>query len=465
MFFGAWLIYLAFSPSDTYSIDGYSMIAVADSLVTHHNVSVPPGLGMPGKDGLLYSSWYPLQSVLAVPVVALAIKASRLSHIPAHDTESLMVTVLPALYTALTIPLVYQISTLLLSSATGAWLAAITYGFGTIALVYTRDFYADPLLALLVTVGIVLAFKPETHWTIVVVTALAVLAKPTGVILGPVLSAYLLFKTRRFWWSMLPGLGSAIGLGFYFLYNYSRFGNFLTFGQPWSFSIRNIPLGIAGLLFSPGAGLFWYCPCVVLSAVAIFQIKDRRLEAWTIVALAASSVVLHSFWPVWEGGWSWGPRLLLPVLPGLVAMTGVLTSGWRKILVFAAVLGFLLNAPNLISFFERYYAEANEQGISKADLLWRPSLSPLLHQWPAAYREILDARHVDVRQLFTERTGVPAATISTSRALRIVAVWWWLLPMVGVARLWGVLLSSVLTLSGIWLLMSARFPSSLSKET
>jgi hypothetical protein len=459
MFFGSWLIYLAFLPPDTYSIDGYSMIAVADSLVTHHNVSVPPGLGMPGKDGLLYSSWYPLQSVLAVPVVALAIKVSSLTHIPAHDTESISVTVLPALYTALTIPLVYQISTMLLSSASGAWLAAVTYGFGTIALVYTRDFYADPLLALLVALGIVLAFMPDTPWIIVAVTALAVLAKPTGIILGPILSAYLLCKTRRFWLSVLPGLGSAIGLGAYFLYNYSRFGNFLTFGQPWNFSIRFIPAGVAGLLFSPGAGLFWYCPCVVLSAVAISRIKTRRMEAWTIVALAASSVVLHSFWPVWEGGWSWGPRLLLPVLPGLVALTGVLTNGWRKILVLLAVLGFLVNAPNLISFFERYYAEANEQGISKADLLWRPSLSPLLHQWPAAYRQIQDARHVDVRQLFAQRTGVPAATISTSRALRIVAVWWWLLPMVGVPRLWGVLLSTVLALSGIWLLMLARFRS------
>src|SRR5580692_11128087 len=121
MFLGSWLIYLAFLPPDTYSIDGYSMIAVADSLVTHHNVSVPPGLGMPGKDGLLYSSWYPLQSVLAIPVVALAIKASSLTHVPVHDTESISVTVLPALYTALTIPLVYQISIMLLSSASGAW--------------------------------------------------------------------------------------------------------------------------------------------------------------------------------------------------------------------------------------------------------------------------------------------------------------------------------------------------------
>ena len=122
------------------------MLAVADSFVFHGNVTVPAGLGIPGKDGLIYSSWYPLQSVLALPVVAGAIKASSLLHVPVHYAESLSVTVLPAAYTALTVSLVCMLAISLGSSEKGAWLAAISYGFGTIALTYTRDFFADPLL-------------------------------------------------------------------------------------------------------------------------------------------------------------------------------------------------------------------------------------------------------------------------------------------------------------------------------
>jgi hypothetical protein len=456
MFFGAWFIYLAFLPPGIYSIDGYSMLAVADSLVTRHDVTVPAGLGIPGKDGLIYSSWYPLQSVLAVPVVAVAIKASNVFHVPVHYAESFSVALLPALYTALTVPLVFQISTLLQSSGSGAWLAGITYGFGTMALVYTRDFYADPLLALLVTCGVVLAFMRSTPRIIIAVTALAVLAKPTGIILGPILSMYLLWKTRRYWLSLLPGLGSAIGLAAYFLYNLLRFGNPLTFGQPWKFSIGFIPQGIVGLLISPGAGLLWFCPCVVLCVVAFGQIKIRRMEAWTIVALAASSVILHSLWWGWTGGWSWGPRLLLPVLPGLVALTGVLRNRWQIVLAALAVLGFLLTVPNLISFYSRYYAEANEQGVPEADLLWLPTRSLLLNAWPAAYRQIQDARHSDVRQLLAERTDRPAATVSTSRSLRVVGIWWWVLPVLHIPRVWGILTSSLLAVSGIWLLLSAR---------
>jgi hypothetical protein len=456
IFVGTWLIYLAFLPPGIYSIDGYSMLAVADSLVTHHNVTVPAGLGLEGKDGQTYSPWYPLQSVLAVPVVAVAVKASSVFHLPVHYVESLSITVLPALYTALTVPIVFFISMSIGSYESGAWLAAITYGFGTIALVYTRDFYADPLLALLFALGILLAFRQNTPSVIVLVAALAVLAKPTGIILGPILSVYLFWKTRRFWLSLLPGVGSAVGLALYFLYNSYRFGNFRTFGQPWAFSIRFVPQGVAGLLISPGEGVIWFCPCVILSVVALSQIKTRRLEAWTIVALTATSLLLHSFWLSWAGGWSWGPRLLLPVLPGLVALTGVLSNGWRKVLVLFAILGFLLTAPNLVSFYSRYYAEANEQRVSNEDLMWRPSRSPLLHEWPAAYRQIQDARHSDVRQLLAQRTGVPATSISNSRALRIVAIWWWVLPVVHVSRVWGILISSLLAVCGIWLLVLTR---------
>jgi len=60
-------------------------------------------------------------------------------------------------------------------------------------------------------------------------------------------------------------MGSAIGLLLYCGYNFHRFGNPLNFGQAWSFGLTLIPKGLAGLLISPGFGLVWYLPCVVLA--------------------------------------------------------------------------------------------------------------------------------------------------------------------------------------------------------
>lgn len=449
---GTLFIYLAFLPPGIYSIDGNSMLAVADSLVVRHNTTVPADLGILGRDNQTYSSWYPLQSLLSVPFVALGVLAAHVLHLPTHYVEALLAQILPALCTVATIPFVYLIAKALGGTELGAWLAALTYAFGTIAMVYAREFFAEPLLALLIAAAFYL-FLEGNAWLAAALTALAVLAKPTGIIVGLVLSAYLVIK-RRSWHATVPAIGSGFGLATYFLYNYYRFGNPFIFGQPWNrFSFWAIPQGVAGLLISPGAGLIWFCPCVILVFVGLAR-TARRLEALAIMANFSGFVALHSCWQDWSGGWSWGPRYLLPALPGLVALTGVLQGKWQKTLAVLAVTGFLMSAPTLISFYERYYAEANELGITNVELMWLPIDSPLLHAWPAAARQVNDASGQDVRELFRER-GAPATTIASSRALRIVAVWWWVLPIVHIPWLMGAGVSIVLVMFGIWLIISA----------
>jgi len=112
----------------------------------------------------------------------------------------------------------------------------------------------------------------------------------------------------------------------------------------------------------------------------------------------------------------------------------------------------------LVSFVERYLAEANEQGTPVSELLWAPSRSPLVNAWPAALREIRDARRHDVRVLFRDR-GVPSTTIANSRALQIVNLWWWVLPVANVPRIFGIAVSLLLLSAGIWLVVTNGRPS------
>jgi Glycosyltransferase family 87 len=447
---GIFLIYLALLPPGIYSIDGNSMLAVADSLVVRHNMTVPTELGTIGRNGQNYSNWYPLQSFLAVPFVFVGVLSSHALHLPLHYMEALFALILPALETAGTVSFVYLIAQTMGSSPLGAWLAAVAYAFGTIAMVTARDFFADPLLALLIAGSLYLIFTNNILLA-AVLSGLAVLAKPTGMLVAPILSVYLLTK-RQSWQSVIPAIGSGMGLACYCAYNFYRFGNPLTFGHSWSyFSLSFIPQGIAGLLVSPGAGLIWFCPCAALAVVA-FRRTAMRPEALVIIATFTAFVVLHSFWSASLGGWDWGPRLLLPTLPGVVALTGVLGGKWQKALSVLVVAGFLTTAPTLVSFYERYYAEANENGVSPHDLTWLPSDSPLVHIWPAAIRQIHDASKQDVRELFDER-GAPSTTIASSRALRIVAVWWWMLPIAHLPRLVGLAVSLLLIMVGAWLIV------------
>src|SRR2546430_10845759 len=84
----------------------------------------------------------------AVPLVAAAVPVSRSFHVPLHYVAGVFAGVLPALLTAATVGLVVPIAMQLGSTLRGARRAALAFGLGTVAMVYVRTFYADPLLSL-----------------------------------------------------------------------------------------------------------------------------------------------------------------------------------------------------------------------------------------------------------------------------------------------------------------------------
>jgi hypothetical protein len=457
------LFFLAFLPPGIYSIDGNSMLAVSESLVVNHDVSVPPGLGLQGADGRVYSAWYPLLSFLAVPTVALAFVCSHFLNLPFHYLAAVFSSIIQVPLTAVTAGLVVLLSLELGATRRGAWLAAVSFAIGTIALVYARTFFAEPLLAFLVTFSLYLVFRLTPRAILVsgFLTALAVLAKPTGIIVGPILSAYLLAKGGHRWKALVPIGGSIVGFILYATYNQIRFGNPLQFGQPLAFSLTSLPFGLAGLLVSPGWGLIWYCPVLFLSIFGFrLAVRSKLFESLTIVAVFSAFLLLHSFWMAWFAGWGWGPRYLVPAIPSLCSFAGLLAGRGRKALIVLSLVGFLINAPTLVGFYERYFAELSEQGIAPGNqTAWSVPLAPLLHGWPAAIRQISDARHYDVRELFAQR-GQPSQRIADSRSLRIVALWWWVLPVARIPRWMGLLLSVILVGASLFVLGKSIPPDS-----
>ena len=243
MALGTALIYLAFLPPGIYSVDGNSILAVAESIVTQHNLTVPAGLGIPGRNGQIYSSWYPLQSVLAVPFVMTASFATRLLHAPLHFVAAALVGVLPALFTAATVASGRTHFPAAREHPPGRSPGFALFCSGHYSYGLCPHLLRYPLLSLLVASGIYFVFV-RTNRTILLaalVALLAVLAKPTGIFLAPALSAYLFLKKTPTRLSLLPALGGSLGVLLYFVYNFVRFANPLTFGQPWVFSFSAFP--------------------------------------------------------------------------------------------------------------------------------------------------------------------------------------------------------------------------------
>jgi hypothetical protein len=462
--FGFALFFLAITAPGIYSVDGNAMLAVSESLVTHRGFTVPEGLGMPGVGGRIYSHWYPLLSVLDVPFAYLALLVSRITRLPFHYVAAVFSLPMVGALTAGTAGFVYLLAMRLGAAARGAWLAAVGFALGTAALAYGRTFYAEPLLAFMVAAAVYFTFGLATLDILLGAgcAALAMLAKPTGIIIGPILAVYLLLKGMPLLKSALPCAGTAIGFALFAGFNIIRFGHPLDFGirdpfQPWYFL-----QGASGLLLGPGYGLLWYCPPAILAVFAFRRAwRERKFEVLAIAAVFASFLALHSCLPYWFAAWSWGPRYLVPTLPLLCALTGLLEGSLRKLLVTLTIAGFIVNVPTTFCFYERYYSELNERGIpSEASLAWSFKYAPCLHEWPAAIRQVEDARKSDVREIFAQR-GAPSRTISESRALRVVALWWWVLPIVRIPRLVGAAVSLLIVCLGCWIIDRAKVPEAV----
>ena len=107
-------------------------------------------------------------------------------------------------------------------------------------------------------------------------------------------------------------------------YNYLRFGALLDAGYlPIEQFSGRLQEGLLGLLVSPGRGLLFYAPVLLLLIPALPVLwRARRAEAAFILVLAATQTLLYARWHVWFGGWCWGPRFLAPLMPFLALALG-----------------------------------------------------------------------------------------------------------------------------------------------
>ena len=471
---GIGLIYAAFIPPFVPDIDGNAMLEVAVSLVRHQNFRVTSGTGALGVDGYYYSKWYPLLSVLAVPFVATGLAIGTALHLPEYYVAGVCALTLSTLLTAASAAFIVLLALRLGSDRQMACLAALSFAFGTIALTYAGSFFAEPLLGFLTISGLYFATGKTSSATVVasLLAGIAVLAKPPAAILGPILSLYFICKKRSLPIICMPLLATGFFALTYGLYNYMRFGDPLNFGQAWMSDIPNQIIstkvaappsvklnfwlwltlklatpaqGICGLLFSPGRGLLWYCPPVVLAGIALCRTpKNKRLEALTISIIFVGLLLIYSgAW--WAGGWAWGPRYLLPALPGLFVLIALLSKRWKYWLLALTLIGFLVNAPTKVMFYQRYYIEAIEQNISGKEMLWSFNHAPFRQGWELASRQINDARKSDVKAL-VQSSGKQELR---GEMTRVVSVWWWMLPAANIPLGVGVAVACLLIGAGI----------------
>lgn len=140
-------------------------------------------------------------------------------------------------------------------------------------------------------------------------------------------------------------------------------------------------LGMAGALFSPGAGLFFHCPIFLLALGGIAAAWRLGFAGRLCLTLALVHLVLIGRNPTWWGGWSWGPRLFADLGPFLMLLClptlAVLKKRGRLWMAGAlAVAGVFFQWVGIVWFDYGWFFERQSDDETVA-LLWSPSRSPL----------------------------------------------------------------------------------------
>ncbi|MBN1810222.1 MAG: glycosyltransferase family 39 protein [Anaerolineae bacterium] len=417
------LAYLLLSSLRIGSGDGETIYQVTRSFVEGRGFAIPPpdsdavvvdGFGEPipaeelrgggpygawGSDGRYYAQYGVGQSLLALPFYLLGRGVYCLT---GWGTEGLVtraaVMLLDPLALSLLGGVLYCLARRLGYKRKAAVGVALVAGLATPLLVYSKTFFSEPLVTLALSAAMLAALGGSEENTGAWVNCgaalgMAALIKPAALVVVPVFFAFAVLRRKGCWQALtLLAWPLALALAGVGCYNFARFGSPLDTG--YRTAAWDVPLwvGLPGLLLSSGKGLLWYCLPVVLGLAGFVPLARRRPRAAMLFgSVSGLYLLLHSIYNHWHGGGSWGPRLILPIVPVLILPVAEWFQRpprrvWGRLaLALLVVLGFVVQLPAVLVQPARtlnvLYNRSASPTAYTLRMLYRPADSPLLNQW------------------------------------------------------------------------------------
>jgi hypothetical protein len=347
-------------------VDGQTRYEVARSLVEHGDSRIRDARVkfwvFPGREGDRYTPYRFPQSVLGAGAILLADATGPVGEARRHFfftlTSAFAFALLPLAYT-----LWFRQRGLAPASAVCWSLAGV---FCTPSWFYATSTF-DDILGTAGLVGAVCTAYLTRGWRLRLGPALAGLLlgvafnckEPLGIFVLAVIAAS--WNRQRPWRAQLPRVGlilGGLGVGImaYVAYDLFKFPPetratlaelqrvYVPF---WASNVGGVAAAVFGLTLSPGAGMFWYFPPLVLCLVGLARSWPQ--EKWLCRAVLTGCLVFFGFLcclTFFTGDPTWGPRYLTPVfgLLWLFAPAGaeLLRPRARQLLLGLGVLVQLL---------------------------------------------------------------------------------------------------------------------------
>jgi len=283
------------------------------------------------SNGHMVSTYPPWAAVFALPIYLLPVLGGiQAGSSLVFELEKLAAGVI----TALSVVVLYA-ALRRLTRERVAWAVALVYALGTSSFsTSSQALWQHGPAQLCIAVGLYCLIRGQAEPRFTSLAgfpfAAAILCRPTSALIVLPIGVYLLHRARDrivgFVCAGLPLLAVLLA------YNRAYFGSVATFGfggfvfgqGPEATDAAGLfdkPLlaGVAGVLVSPGRGLFVYSPIFILSLAGIVMVWRRPgEELLKYLSLApVPLILLTAKWINWFGGWCYGPRLLAELTPVL----------------------------------------------------------------------------------------------------------------------------------------------------
>jgi len=265
---------------------------------------------VPGPDGGFYSKYAPGQSLLALPLFVLGDLLDLLWSMWPQLGSRLLVAMLNPLALAATGWLLFHFVVRLGYSISLGVIIGLTFGLSTMVWPYVNTFYPQPATGFFLLFVAFAFFRWQASgrarwvWWIGWALGAALLMRPPALIVLPGLAVVMWLQSRH--WSERFSLARQVGLPLLAAAGITLFYNWLRFGSPFDSGYYEVAwttpplLGLFGLLFSSGKGVFLYAPILLLSvgAIPLFYQKHRLLtlmiSLWWVAYL--SFYAPYNFW-------------------------------------------------------------------------------------------------------------------------------------------------------------------------
>lgn len=283
--------------------------------------------------------------------------------------------------------LMYILGCYLSKSRLRAFGVTLAIALGTMCFPFSVIFFGHQLAASILFTGFFLIFqlqlltsaerpRPWYLFLVGLVLGLSLLVDfTTGVVVVPLIFYYFYLLWKKGWLPrlsgvLLPALGGVIPMALMVGYNLAVYQKPLASGYQYlsnpyyeeamSHGIMGITMPAKGPLFyetlHPAQGLVWQSPVLIMAAVgAYFMLhkKQYRVELALTVIACAAYLLLNAGYFMWWGGYSFGPRQIVPMLPFLAIPLFFVPRRYFPAVVVLAVISIfqmtLVSASNVMA--------------------------------------------------------------------------------------------------------------------